>query len=165
MKAHRLIAAAVLAVAVFALGGCSKSPEALKADLFAAVKAADTDEAADCIADGAKLNEPETPDGWYPIHYAARSGSLEMVKLLLENGADANVVGVSANQANDAQQFAVTPAIVAQVLLMAQVMGRKMPYAPDSPHRTDDDDKKMPKYLQIADILQEAAAKSESKPK
>lgn len=156
MKAHRLIITAVLTVLALTLVSCTKSPEALKEDLFSAVKAANTDKVASCIANGAKLNEPETPDGWYPIHYAARSGSLDVVNLLLKNGANPRVFGVSANQANDQQQFSVTPRAVAQIHTMAQMMGRPTPFAPDSAHRSSSDDQKTPQYTQIAEVLEAA---------
>lgn len=161
MKTHRLIITAVLTVLALTLVSCTKSPEAQKAELFSAVKAANMDKVAICIANGAKLNEPETPDGWYPIHYAARSGSLDIVNLLLKNGANPRVHGVSANQANDEQKLSVTPSVVAQLHILAQMTGRPTPFAPDSEHRSSSDDQNTPQYSQIAEVL--AAAENSIK--
>lgn len=60
------------------------------------------------IALGADVNSTPFPDCNYPIYYAAESGSNDMIKLLIENGATLDKL-----RANDNQQNAKTPLHVA----------------------------------------------------
>ena len=77
---------------------CSQSPQQLKKSLFDAVRSEDVSTVRRCITSKVNLNDPETPGGWSALHYAARSGNPEIVKMLLDAGADPNYVGTAPGQ-------------------------------------------------------------------
>jgi len=60
--------------------------------LIEAVKAGDYQKAGELISGGADLNQGDD-QGWTPLNFAAGKGNLEMVKLLVEKGADVFKVG------------------------------------------------------------------------
>ena len=65
----------------------------MASELIEAIRASDVKAAREAIASGAKLNELQ--DGLAPLHWAIYRGDFEMVKLLLESGANPNVQTLS----------------------------------------------------------------------
>lgn len=59
-------------------------------DLFTASALGDKKAIERLIADGAKVNKPDS-DGYTPLHWAAEAGQPSVVALLIRKGADANV--------------------------------------------------------------------------
>jgi len=69
--------------------GCSE-PQPPTINLYRAVHTGDIDQIERNLHWGAKVNQPG-PDGLTALHVATRKGSLVIVKMLLENGADIEV--------------------------------------------------------------------------
>lgn len=61
-------------------------------DLIEAVKSGHKDSVREAIEAGAEVNQQDK-QGWTPLNWAAGKGDLEIVKLLLERGADPFLVG------------------------------------------------------------------------
>jgi len=80
----KLLLAITLCLAI--LSGCSK-PEPPTINLYRAVHIGDIDQIRRNLYWHAEVNKPG-PDGLTPLHVAARKGSLVVIKLLLQHGAD-----------------------------------------------------------------------------
>jgi hypothetical protein len=115
MKIDQLRLLCFVIVPFILITGCSQSPEELKKALFDAVKTEDVSTVKRCISDKANVNDPETLGGWSALHYAARSGNPQIVKMLLDAGADPNYVGTLPNQTGTA--LSMKPLILAQASL------------------------------------------------
>lgn len=75
---------------------CGNDPEAETQRLFKAVKADDLPQVVESIKKGAKVNEPERGTvytDWTPLHFAAFYGNPDIVKALLDGGANPNAEG------------------------------------------------------------------------
>ncbi len=82
---------------------------------MAAVKADDTEQAKKLIQKGADANSRVSPTGWSALHYAARNGNVEIVKLLLNAGADPNCTGAMEGQTNSI--ISLKPLVIARANL------------------------------------------------
>lgn len=109
----RLLSFAVISFIIVA--GCAQSPDQLKKSLFDAVKSGQSSIVKECIANNANLNDPETPGGWSVLHYAARSGNDQIVKMLIDAGANPNYVGTAPGQSGTI--MSLKPKVVAQASL------------------------------------------------
>jgi len=85
---HRFTLLLVLGAALLAAGACTQRPETPLAEA-----AARNDVAAlrHLLADGHKADEHG--DSWTPLIWAARSGSVEAITVLIDAGADVNLPG------------------------------------------------------------------------
>lgn len=112
MKFKTLRFAYVVLLPLIIAAGCSQNPEELKKTLFEAVRSDDVATVKRCIAKKVNVNEPETPRGWGALHFAARGGDPEMVKTLLDAGADPNYVGTAPGQTGTV--MSLKPVVLAQ---------------------------------------------------
>jgi hypothetical protein len=64
--------------------------EKQKQAIFATILAGDAPGLKKAIAAGLKVNIPDAKKGIFPIHVAAKKGSVELIKILVEAGADIN---------------------------------------------------------------------------
>ena len=112
-RTQRSLYLALLSLIVAA--GCAPSPQQLKKSLFDAVRSGDVSTVKRCIARKVNLNDPETPGGWSALHYAARSGNPEVVKILLDAGTDPNYAGTAPGQTGTI--IRLTPLILARATM------------------------------------------------
>jgi len=121
----------------------------------------DTSEARRLLERGADANSRETPTGWSALHYAARAGNVEIVKLLLSKGADPNYLGTAPEQ-KGRTVISLPPIVLAQA---SQAMERMFPSSqidqslnyqdPGGPAllKSLKDPKADERYQQVIDIL------------
>jgi len=76
--------------AVISAGGKSSSPKIMQKLLMEAIEAKDVSAVSKLVEGGASVN-PISIEGPNPLHAAVKSGSLELVSLVLSNGARSNV--------------------------------------------------------------------------
>ena len=155
-------------VVLFAIGvcslvtcGCRPSQVSLKNSLMKAVIADDTSTAKKLIKEGADANSREPAGGWSALHYAARNGNVEIVKLLLSAGAEPNYTGTMPGQTGPTL-ISVTPIALAQSM---QAMTRVIPASrveetvrfsdPGGPAllRSMKDPKATDRYQEVIDVL------------
>lgn len=133
-----------------ALIGCAKNPDQLKRELFEAVKQNDVAKVARLIKGGADVKSPETPGGWSPLHFAARSGNEEIVNLLLQAGADPDYSGTAPGQQGTI--ISTSPKVVAQASL---ALARNLKSNPLLRLQNAEDQRRMsdPKYVQKCEAV------------
>jgi ankyrin repeat protein len=140
------------------LSACAPKLQDAQKSLFEAIKAGDTAKVKKSLAEGAKVNDPETPGGWSALHYAVRDGNEAIVKLLLEAGANPDYSGIfPAPQGGT--PAAVTPLVVAQMSISLIQDLKKNPLlrvsdpAEDTRYRAPDAEQR---YQRIIDLLEKA---------
>lgn len=112
-KSLLLAATALLLLTLFA---CNRSPGSERMSLMTAVKTDDTVAALKLIQDGADANVRDSPSGWSALHYASRNGNVEIVKALINRGADPEYAGT--NEGQTGTVISVTPIALAQTSLV-----------------------------------------------
>jgi hypothetical protein len=140
--------------------GCAESPEQLKQSLFAAVKKDDVSKVAKLIKKGADVKSPETPDGWSPLHFAARSGNEEIVNLLLQAGADPDYSGTAPGQKGTI--ISTSPKVVAQASVALARNARSNPllnFSDAGDQKRMKDPKAVERYEAVAKLLESRARK------
>ena len=93
------------------ISGCKPDP----ASLMSAVKTNNTEDAKKLIGKGADANSRTSPTGWSALHYAARNGNVEIVRLLLNAGADPNYTGAMEGQTGSV--ISLKPLVIARANL------------------------------------------------
>lgn len=80
------------------LFGSKPEVQTMRTSLMSAVRADNTEEALRLIKMGADTNCRTSPKGWSVLHFAVRNGNAEIVKALLQAGADPNYTGTMEGQ-------------------------------------------------------------------
>jgi len=104
------------------LAGCGSATvqmgsgtDEVKSALFTAIEAGDVEKVhAELVRDGSLLNLPEGSLVQTPLHKAVRSNQFEIVRYLVENGAEVNIFdGLSRTPLAAAMDSEVSPEIIA----------------------------------------------------
>ena len=113
---------ALIAIAFLLVVQCGK-----KKDLIAACRDGDVATVQELLHGGADANSRVEPQGWTALHFATAGAHVEIVKMLLQAGADASLTGAADPSGTTGDVIIVSSKVLAQtsLLLLAYVRSGK----------------------------------------